>query len=355
MSGRALCAVILLFLGFQVGGPLAAQIPAKAPGGTLNGVVRDSASGRPVGYALVLVVGKAQRVFASESGRFVLIGLGSGAVSLRVQQIGYRAVTLSLTLDTSEAPGAGAPGLEVTLVRRPIVLPEVVVHGDVCTGTEALGTSAAEGAIIDEAFKNAERILTMENSYPYQGAFQQTMVLLDRAMRETTRWVDTIRYDTRHTAGYRRGGVLYGPRNRSQKANYFMASDLAREEFRKSHCFWYAGRDSSLADFPGHRIEFAPVAKNRSADWAGSFVIDSATMTLIRSEARLVNLKARETTFTSAECVVLYRQIVPTLVLEVQADCRTSRSSNAAPHTVERWRLIDFRFAGKSPVQPDSL
>ena len=335
-------------------GGLPAQTMVHAPGGTLNGVVRDSATGLPIGYALVQVVGNEQRVFASESGRFTLMALGSGGLILRVQQIGFRAVTLALTLDRSTESGGGAPGLEVRLARRPMVLPEIVVHGDVCAGTEALGTSAVEESILDEAFKNAERILAMEKSYPFRGTFEETLLLLDNAHRETSRHVNTIRFDTRDLAGYRRGRVLLGRRDRGQVANYFVASDLARTEFRKSHCFWYAGPDSSVDGFPGHRIEFAPLARIKTTDWAGSFVIDSATMILIRSEAHLVNLKQKETMFTAAQCVVLYREIVPTLALEAQADCTTSGSSAAAPNTLARWKLVNFTFVGRSPVKPDS-
>ncbi|HEU5217674.1 MAG TPA: carboxypeptidase regulatory-like domain-containing protein, partial [Gemmatimonadales bacterium] len=185
------CASLLLLA--VAAGALHAQTPARAPGGTLNGVVRDSATRGPVGYALIQVVGTDQRVFASESGRFTLTGLVSGLAALRVQQIGFRAVTLSLQVNAAPESGAGAPGLEVILTRRAVVLPEIVVHGDVCTGSEALGTSPMEETILDEAFKNAERILAMEKSYPFRGAFQQTLVPLDGAQREAgDRWVDTL-------------------------------------------------------------------------------------------------------------------------------------------------------------------
>ncbi len=337
-----------MLLLLAAGGGLRAQTIVHAPGGTLNGVVRDSATGAPVGYALIVVVGQEQRAFASESGNFRLTGLGSGGMTLRVQQIGYRAVALSLTVETTASAGGG-PGLVVRLARRPVVLPEIVVHGDVCTGTEALGVNPVAESILDEAFKNAERILTMERSYPYQGTFLETLRFLDAAQLETFRRMDTIRFDTRRQTGYRRGSVLQG-RYRGQVATYFSASDLAREEFRTSHCFWFAGRDTSVTDFPGHRIEFAPVAGTKSADWAGSLVIDSATMMLIRSEAHLVNLNRKQTTLTAARCVVLYREIVPTLALEMEADCRTE--SAGAPNTASRWRLIDFKFVGKSPVAP---
>ena len=51
-----------------------------------------SVTGRPVGYALVILLEQDQRVFANEAGRFSLSGLHAGAATLRVQQIGYRPV-----------------------------------------------------------------------------------------------------------------------------------------------------------------------------------------------------------------------------------------------------------------------
>jgi hypothetical protein len=80
-------------------------------------------------------------------------------------------------------------------------------------------------------------------------------------------------------------------------------------------------------------------------------IIDSATMMVARSEARLVNLRDKETTFTSASCIVTYQQIVPTLVLESQVDCASTRSAGGARLTAERWLMLSFRFIGKSPVR----
>lgn len=339
---------IALLLALAAGGRVSAQISARAPGGTLNGVVRDSTTGRPVGYALVLVVGGEQRVFASESGRFTLSDLGSGGLTLRIQQIGFRAVTLTLTLDTTPE-ASGAPGLEVRLSRRPVVLPEIVVDGDVCSGTEALAAEASGETVVDEALKNAERLLVLEKSYPFKVVFRQTTAQLDTGRRQVSQRTDTLRYDTRGLLGYRRGRVLEGRRGEREVANYFTTSDLAREEFQKWHCFWYSGSDTTNEGRPAHRIDFAPLAKTRSPDWAGSLLIDPATMMLVRSEARLVNLRSRETTFTSAQCVVLYREIIPTLVIESTAECTTSRSARL-PHSELRWELILFGFVGKSPV-----
>jgi hypothetical protein len=331
---------------------LRAQIPVSAPGGTLSGMVRDSTTGNAVGYALVIVVGGEQRAFASESGRFVLTGLASGRLVLRIQQIGYRAKTIPLAVNAAPGAPGGAPRLEVTLVRQPVVLPEVVVQGDVCSGTEALASTAERGTVIDEAVKNAERILVLEKSYPFRAVFEQTAFQLDSAEKQVSSRTDTIRYDTRGLVGYRRGRVLEGRRGPREVANYFTTSDLAREEFQKWHCFWYAGPDTTNDGLQAHRIDFAPVAGLRSPDWAGSLLIDSTTMALVRSEARLVNLRSRETAFTSARCTVLYQEIVPTLMVESLAGCVTSRASVRLPYTQARWVLIRFGFIGKSPVPP---
>lgn len=327
------------------------QQAVRAPGGTLTGAVRDSATGLPVGYALVVVASREQRVFATESGKFTLTGLGGGTLTLRVQQIGYRAVSLTLILDVHAAPEAGAPGLVVTLARQAFVLPPIVVQGDACAG--AALSEDETGTILDEAFRNAERLLSLEHSYPFRVTYEKVTMILDSTYTRTGGWVDTIRYDSRYRA-YRRGGVLVregrGPASR-EVANYFTASDVATREFRESHCFWYGGRDS-IPGFPGYRIDFAPTATTHSVDWAGSLLIDSLSMTLIRSEAHLVNLPAKGTSFRSALCTWLYRQLAPTLVLEFQARCAINRSGPQPGVVVERWLLLDQAFLGKRPDQP---
>jgi len=327
------------------------QVPTAAPGGVLRGEVVDSTTGLPVPYALVVWVERDNRLFTTESGRFTLSGLPGGRVTLRVQQIGYRATTLSLTLDTRSATGA-AP-LLVTIMRQPVVLPTIVVEGNACQGVEGPQPAVEGGSILEQAFMNAERLLTLERTYPFRTAFQRVTSILDTMYSRETGWVDTVRYDSRRSQGYRRGEVLDPPKGLSRRelANYFTASDLANPEFRRSHCFWYAGPDS-LQGFAAWRIDFAPVPGLRSVDWAGSLLIDSLTMTLLQSTARLVNLPERGTVFASAECAVYYRPFAPTLVHEFQARC-ISRQRGTPPRTVvERWLLSEFTFVKRSPVEP---
>jgi hypothetical protein len=335
-------------LGFAPGA--AAQVSVRAPGGTLSGVVRDSMTGRPVGFALVVAEdrGGEQRVFAGESGRFALTGLAPGIVRLRVQQIGYRPVRLSVRLIGPGEPGSA--GLEVELARQAILLPELVVEGDVCTGARELA-NPAEGALLQQIFANAERMLTLQQDYPFRETYQQATTVFDSIGNLRDGRLDTTRYDSRTMTRYRRGSVITRERSGGESALYFQATDLAQEDFRRHHCFWYAGRDTTDGR-NAYRVRFAPLRRVRSIDWAGELLIDSTRLTLVRSDAYLVNLPPRGTQFESGTCTVAYREVVPTLVTPSQARCVTRRRSVPPVTSVFRWVLIDFRFLGRRPDQP---
>jgi hypothetical protein len=340
---------LLLVLALPTVGRIAAAqgVATPAPGGTLTGVVRDSATGRPVGYALVVLLERDQRVFASEAGKFALTGLLSGRATLRVQQIGYRALTLVLNVDADPGVLSGAPALVLTLARQPVVLPEIRVQGAVCTGTIQLaGSLEPEG--LEEIFKNADRLVTLQRDYPFRETYEELRTVYGPAGEMLEGRVDTSRYDSRSTYRYRPGAVIDRGRNREESASYFQVSDLALDPFRKTHCFWYSGGDS-LEGAQAYRFQFAPLKRVKSIDWAGSLWIDSSSMVLIRSEAHLVNLPPRGTSFEWASCTVLYQQIVPTLVTPSQARCVTRRKGEP-PHTaVARWLLIDHNFIGRRP------
>lgn len=350
MPRRPLLLFALLF-GALVRGALAQPARVRAPGGVLTGSVRDSVTGLPIGYALVILVERGHRVFASEGGRFTLTGLVSGSATLRIQQIGYRAVTLSLSLDASSGNPTGAPGLVVRLARVVFVLPEIVVEGDVCTAVRERSEDLTEG-ILGEMFKNAERLLTLQQDYPFQETYQEATASFDSTGALAGGRVDTGRYDSRRILRYRRGRVIEreGPAQ-VESARYFQPSDLARDEFRRTHCFWYAGLDS-LDGSRAVRIRFVPLKEVKTADWAGSLLIDSASMVLKGSEAHLVNLPRRGT-FLSASCSLLYRQMFPTLVTLQQARCVSRLRTKPPTATVARWQLIDFKFLQRAPSDPE--
>lgn len=326
-----------------------AQIRAIAPGGILAGIVRDSATGEPVSYALVALVGRNQRVFATATGRFVLTGVAAGTASLRVQQIGYRGVTLPLVIEQRGARLPAERELIVALVQRPLVLPELVTEGDACIGMQEAGSAAPEGGtILDEAYQNAERILALEREFPFVLDYQRSTATFDSSYAPTGGEIDTVRKDSRSFAPYRAGRVLDRAGTRFERVNAFTTSGIAREEFQRTHCFWYAGRESA-GGFPGYRIEFAPRPALRSVDWAGSILVDSASMSLLKAEARLVNLPDRGTGFLSVICTIFYRPIVPSLPQEHEAKCVSALRGPPKQFLVERWLLVNRAFLGRQP------
>jgi hypothetical protein len=330
-----------------------AQVNVAAPGGVLNGTVQDSVTGQPVGYALVTLVEKDERSFATEAGKFSFSGLSPGRFTLRITQIGYRSRSVPLVVATGP-DGSGA--LVVMLVQQPVHLPEVVTRSDECPASNEGDGSGESGTILDEAFRNAERMLAVQRAYPYRSRFHHVTAVLDEKRVTQRRLVDTIEYKSQENPGYVRGKVLvmrasaeFGRAGLREHANYFQASDLARPEFRQNHCFWYVGPDS-VRGFPAYRIEFRPRSTIRSTDWAGVFQIDSATMHLLRSEAWLVNLPKTGSVFEAARCSALYTQLVPTLVLEFQVHCVAAQNVRPRAFTDDRWTLVERAFVGEKPM-----
>ena len=340
-----------LLIAYQVNG--AAQTAARAPSGTLRGVVQDSATGEPVGYALVVLLGRDQQIFTSGSGRFSLTNLAGGRARLRVRQIGYRAQTLTLEVDILPGAGDPSPGLVVRLARQTVVLPEISVEAKSCLDLKDVGSTAPEaGTLLNEAFQNAERILALERKYPFVLEFQRVVTLLDSSYNRIDGRVDTLRKDSRTYLPYRAGKVLERGVRRRDRVAAFTSSDFAGEEFQRTHCFWYAGRDS-VEGFPGYRIDFAPKPEITSPDWAGSMLVDSASLGLLRTETRLVNLPRTGTDFLTANCTIFYQPIVPSLPQEVQVRCVSSQRGGPPHIRVERWLLINRQFTGKTPVEPE--
>lgn len=343
--------LLLLLLALRAV-PGEAQIPVVIRQGVLSGVVRDSASGEPVGYALVELLGGGPQVFATSAGRFRLTGVGTGLTGLRVRQIGYHPVVLRLRVEAEARAGPAPVELTVSMGRRPLVLPELIAQGDGCPGMREAGALAPEGGtILDEAYQNAERILTLERAFPFVLHYQLATTVLDSSYARIGGQVDTIRRDSRTLSPYRAGRVVERPGTRLERVNAFTTSDIAREEFQRTHCFWYSGRDS-VAGFTGFRIGFAPRPEVRTVDWAGSLLVDSASMSLLQAETRVVNLPRRGTEVLSVVCTIFYRPILPSLPQEHEARCVSTQRGPPRRILVERWLLVNREFIGRDPGAP---
>jgi hypothetical protein len=330
-----------------------AQMPVPAPGGVLTGTVVDSVTRQPVGYALISVQEREQRVFAAENGRFQLSGLRAGPLTLRVTQIGYRGRSLPIVVELRTDPSSS--GFTVSIERQPLLLPDIITRSDECPAASDGWLDGESGTVLDEAFRNAERMLAVQREYPYRSSFQHVTVILNANREQQRRTVDTVEFRSLEVPGYERGRVLelrpssdFGRAGIREHANYFQASDLARPAFRRNHCFWVAGTDS-VRGFPVYRVEFRPLPQVKTTDWAGILQIDSASMHLLRSEAWLVNLPVAGSAFTAARCSALYTQLVPTLVLEFQVHCVAAQNVRPPAFSDDRWTLLNRTFVGKRP------
>lgn len=330
----------------------AAQTPVRAPGSSLHGVVQDSATGDPVAFAQIRVLGTNQQAVSSESGRFTLNNLTSGRARLLVQQIGYGAQTLTLAVDAQPGSGDGGPGLVVRLVRYATILPEISVEGKRCFDLREVGSTAEGGTILTDAFANAKRIQEVEKKYPFILEYQRVSTRLDSGYSLTEGQVDTVQTDTRDYIPYRTGKVLERRLGGKEHLQSFTTSDFAQEEFQRSHCFWYVGRDS-VQGFSGYRIDFVPKPEVTSPDWAGSMLVDSASMGLLRTETHLVNLPRKGTAYQRASCTIFYQPIVPSLPQEFQYRCTIALRGGPPGVQVQRWSLINSRFVGKAPAEPE--
>ncbi|MGE0441163.1 MAG: TonB-dependent receptor [Gemmatimonadales bacterium] len=114
---RTLCRLLLVLAGLLglVGRPAAAQA-------VLEGTVRDSATGGPVGGAVITLVGTTRRAVSDAGGRFHLGSPPPGRYLLRARAVGFRPPS-----DRPVSLGTDRVAVEVTLAAMPPRLPELIV------------------------------------------------------------------------------------------------------------------------------------------------------------------------------------------------------------------------------------
>ena len=116
---------------------LAPLASASAQAGSLRGVVSDSATGRPLGDALVRASGTDLSTHTNPRGEFTLSGLTGSTATLIVTRIGYRPQTQTVPVGGTEV----AIRLSVSVLR----LDELIVTGQVGdTRKRALGNVVGE-------------------------------------------------------------------------------------------------------------------------------------------------------------------------------------------------------------------
>ncbi len=119
---------------------------AQATGG-VRGTVTDSATGRGVGSARVLVPGTTRGAATDEQGRYILSGLPAGATTVSVQRIGFSAAQRSITVVAGQTTTADFVVRAVS-----VVLNQVVTIGYGTTSRQ--NVTSAIATVDSTAFKN---------------------------------------------------------------------------------------------------------------------------------------------------------------------------------------------------------
>ena len=130
VSGVASLVAVVALVGFTA-------VPAAAQTGSVQGLVLDGASRRPLADAQVHIVGTGIGLPTNSAGRFVLVGVPVGEQVVRVSLIGYGDVDRTVTV-TADEPVS----LEIEMTVTAISLNEIVVTGvGAETERRALGTT----------------------------------------------------------------------------------------------------------------------------------------------------------------------------------------------------------------------
>lgn len=121
IASKALCLALAALAGAAAAFPAAAQHPVQP--GEVHGVVRDAETGAPLAGAAVMVVGSGHVVITHGDGHFHIRISASGTQTLRVERLGYRSASLSVS------PAPGADPLTIDLHPSAVDLPGLVVTG----------------------------------------------------------------------------------------------------------------------------------------------------------------------------------------------------------------------------------
>ena len=115
------------------------QVSAQERAYVFEGSVRDAGTGFPLAGAQVSVVGGETRAVTRADGTFHLTGMAAGVHTLRADRLGYRGVTVEVTVGTVRARRAVAESAEVVIEMSPspIALGELVVTATISERTAA--------------------------------------------------------------------------------------------------------------------------------------------------------------------------------------------------------------------------
>ena len=337
-----------------------AQEPATAK--LLIGVVVARESGTPLEHAMVTVQPGLRQTFTSGAGTFAFSAMLPGTYRIRVAHLGFVPLEIAVTVPSNGVPDR----LRVELALITVHLPTMKVLANwSCTnpGPPDPAYDPDFAAVIGQLRLNAEQYRLLADSFPFAYRIRRENSATDGAKVRKMRQIDTVMYVSNAMGWrYRVGNVVGEDSQHQLEMRLPILSDFASDAFLNSHCFRYAGRDSTQ-DGAVLRIEFRATDTIKEPDVNGTILLDavsyqirSTTLDLSRipREIRGVKSVSARTTFTEvAPNIVVFSEVIGTNLLTPSKDWRANVS------TTEEQHLMQFEWLhgapGKSVPPPPEL
>jgi hypothetical protein len=346
----------------------AQQLRTTIDGGII-GVVTAQATGQPLGLADATIEQLGLATFFAVNGVFQFRGVPPGRLTLRVRRLGFKPVSLSLSV-----VGGRDDTVRVALTAVAIELGRAHVTDAVCPARA--GGDTVTLAIIDQIRANAERSRLFAHEFPFVSVMERT-IANERASsggagsraQQTIVRVDTTSVGGEHDWIYAPGRLVVAAGldavdGAREKLIVPQLSDFAGDSFIEAHCFRYTGV-SSIDGERRIRVDFQPIASLREPDVRGSIYLDSASYQITRTMLLLERPSplAPATDVLDIRVDTWFRELLPAMPVIDRICMRTTgRTITAAGERalsarvpVEMQRLIGFEFDREAPGDPPRL
>lgn len=157
---------VVLALAFAATAAVAPPLQAQQTG-RIEGVVKDSAGGRPVVAAQVSITGTTRGGLTDEQGRYAISGIPAGTVTVSVQRIGFAPLQRQATVTAG-----GTTRVDLTVATIAVSLSEVVTIG--YGATSRANVTSAIATVDSNAVKNVP-VISIDNAFQGKIAGVQVM------------------------------------------------------------------------------------------------------------------------------------------------------------------------------------
>jgi hypothetical protein len=264
-------------------------LPARQPPLLLVRVM-DDASRRPVLNAEVIDQASGQHRFTNERGEVRLAWPGDGQLQLRARQVGYRFVDrlIRRVVDGARQTDTAA----FSLVRISYTLPEVFARTG-CSETSDSVSRSLSVSVLEQLRASAERYEAFRKAYPFKVKVERRTALVagERLLGPIRRSIEEA--DSDEWGDPYLPGHVVDQNARGFSVPILFVAALANPAFWDHHCFVARGIETMHGERL-LRLQFSPSQSDRTVDWAGSALIDSATSLLRRVEFQLAGLRQDE-------------------------------------------------------------